>query len=194
MDQLQATLGNKLSIRLVMGGLLPSWERFHDETNYVSRPVQMGPVWMHAGQLTGRAIYHQLWTKDPPASSYPACTAVKCAGLQSPEAGFTYFKLLQEAGLGDGKNIASWPVLQGVAETMTGQYPFFNLPQFITDYQQGHGAKAFSEDLAIAASHRVTRFPTLLLEADRQRGIVLAGYRRYEGLQAAIEQAFPGLM
>src|SRR4051794_21017197 len=84
--KLLAEFSGKLKTRYCMGGLLPGWKNFHDAVNAVTKPVQMGPVWMHAAQVSGMPIQHNLWVKDPPASSYPACMAVKCAGLQSAEA------------------------------------------------------------------------------------------------------------
>src|SRR5215203_2358567 len=62
--------------RFCMGGLLPDWKRFSDPVNHVSRPAQMGPVWMHAMQITGMEMKTTMWHTSPPSSSYPACTAV----------------------------------------------------------------------------------------------------------------------
>ena len=94
-----------------MGGLLPSWDNFSDDVHSVTRPAQMGPVWMHAAQLVNRPISTRIWHGDPPSSSYPACVAVKAAGLQSPEWGRKYFEYAQEAVMTEGKNIARPPVL-----------------------------------------------------------------------------------
>src|SRR4051812_7028555 len=83
LQQLKGILKRQATWNYRMGGLLPSWNNFHDNENAVSRPIQMGPVWMHAGQIAHKPIAHQLWMTEPPASSYPACIAVKCAQLQS---------------------------------------------------------------------------------------------------------------
>lgn len=86
-----------------MGGLIPSWTNFHDEVNAVTRPVQMGPVWMHAGQVANRPIHHLLWMKNPPSSSYPACIAVKSAQLQSGGHGESLLQRLREAAMVEEK-------------------------------------------------------------------------------------------
>src|ERR1044072_7891663 len=53
-----------------MGGLLPAWDSYDDTVNNVTRPIQMGPVWMHAAQVSGMPIQTRIWMNDPPASSY----------------------------------------------------------------------------------------------------------------------------
>ena len=83
--------------RYCMGGLLPSWNQYQDSLNAISRPAQMGPVWMQASELTGVPMPHRIWVENPPVSSYPACIAVKCAMLQSPVLGELYFHYVQEA-------------------------------------------------------------------------------------------------
>src|SRR5436190_8530475 len=83
LQHLKMILAGQAEWQYRMAGLLPSWNNFQDNVNAVSRPIQMGPVWMHAGQIAQKPICHRLWIDDPPASSYPACIAVKCTQLQS---------------------------------------------------------------------------------------------------------------
>jgi len=144
---------------------------------------------MHAAQLTGRSIDHHLWVKDPPVSSYPACIAVKSAELQSAKAGIACFKRLQQAAMLEGKNISSWPVIKGIAQELTTTYPSFDLKQFTVDYE-GEGINAFRDDLALIGQYRITRFPTLMIYQREGKGIILPGFRRFEGMLEAIEQAF----
>jgi len=35
-----------------LGGLIPSWDNYVDSVNSVSRPAQMGPLWLHAEQVS----------------------------------------------------------------------------------------------------------------------------------------------
>jgi putative protein-disulfide isomerase len=190
-DSLQARFNDQIIIQYVMGGLLPSWEQYHDVANAVSRPAQMGPVWMHAAQLTGRPVNYQLWIKDPPSSSYPACIAVKCAQLQEAAAGISLFKKLQQAAMADAKNIASWPVIQEIASIVKEEYPLFDEERFATDFLSESGANAFRADLDKVAKHSITRFPSLLIEVKGQRSILITGYRTHDSLLSAIGEAFP---
>src|SRR5688572_2904993 len=95
-----------ISWRYCMTGMIPSWDQYNDAMHSVSRPIQMGPVWMHASQLSGMPMNSRIWMENPPASSYPACIAFKCAEMQSEGAGDRYLRLLREAIMLDGKNIA----------------------------------------------------------------------------------------
>jgi predicted DsbA family dithiol-disulfide isomerase len=147
---------------------------------------------MHAAQLIGRPIDHLLWMKDPPSSSYPAGVAVKCAHLQSAELGVAYFKCVQRSAMLNSKNVAKQQVLEEIAAELAAENPSFSLEQFMADYQQGNGIIGFREDLALVARYRVTRFPTLILEVEKEKGIVISGYRTSEQIMAAIDQAFPG--
>src|SRR3982751_5843478 len=118
LQELKTILNGQATWKYRMGGLLPSWSNFYDNINSVSKPIQLGSVWMHAGQIARKPICHQLWVSDPPASSYPACIAVKCAQLQSATAGELMLNLLREACMTNGKNIAKLDVLFEVAEKL----------------------------------------------------------------------------
>src|SRR3954466_16223308 len=105
--RLRYEFGDKIIYRYVMSGLLPEWKNYSDPLYSVSRPMQMGPVWHQASLQSGMQMYDKIWVEDPPASSYPACIAVKCAELQSKKAGDTYLRLAREAIMLHGKNIAN---------------------------------------------------------------------------------------
>lgn len=191
LDNLLAHYQHHITIKYVMGGLLPSWTNFIDQANAVSRPAQMGPVWMHVAQLTHRPINYHLWMKDPPASSYPACVAVKCAQLQSTEAGVRLFRKLQEAAMQNGQNIGNAEIIKSVAGKLSHDFPSFDYMQFTVDFLSGRGIPAFREDLSMVAARAITRFPSLLIESSGKKGILIPGYRTLDGLISAIGQAFP---
>lgn len=190
LDELQRLFPGRINMQYIMGGMIPSWDKFYDESNAISHPAQMGPVWMHAAQLTGRPINYLLWMKDPPASSYPACIAVKCVQLQSTKLGDTYFKRVQQAAMTEVKNVASWPVLEGLARQLASEQQSFSLKQFTLDYEQQNGALAFRADLDLVACYKITRFPTLLIDVPDRKSIVITGYRTFDGLTDALTQAF----
>lgn len=191
LDNLQAYFHDRMTIKFVMGGLLPSWTNYIDQVNSVSRPAQMGPVWMHAAQLTHRSINHQLWVKDPPSSSYPACIAVKSAGLQSSETAICLFKKLQQAAMEDGQNIANVEIIHSAANSLSQDFPLFDQKQFTSDFMSDRGIAAFRQDLTTLASRSINRFPSLVIGAKGQRSILIPGYRTLDGLLAAIGDAFP---
>jgi putative protein-disulfide isomerase len=186
-QKLVSTLRDDINYRYCMAGMLPSWDAYHDTLNAVTRPVQMGPVWMHARQLSGVPINDRIWITDPPASSYPACIAVKCAEMQSKTLGEKFLYKLREAVMVNGQNIAKTEVLQSIAATLTTAADHFNIDQFNKDLLSDNGIEAFRKDLNEVQSRGVDRFPTFIIRYN-QRAVMLTGYRPYEVLVETIEK------
>lgn len=183
-----------LKWRYRMGGMLPDWESFSDPMNSVSRPLQMGPVWLEAKHISGMPMQEKLWYQDPPSSSYPACLAVKTAGLQSPEAGEWYLRGTREALMLQGKNIAKQQVLLEVGEALAAQKPrLFDQQRFVKDLKNKEAAEAFRQDIQQARYHRIGRFPTLTIQKPGQEGVILTGYRPYAVLLDGLRQVAPDI-
>lgn len=187
LQQLKKALGEQATWEYRMGGLIPSWDNFHDNVNSVSRPAQMGPVWMHAGQVAGKPICHQVWINDPPASSYPSCIAVKCAQLQSSLAGEGMLQLLREACMAEGKNIARQEVLFDVARKLSIDDKTFDPARFKEDFFGKHGQDALRADLAEVSYYRINRFPALIVKSPAEKTIVISGYRKWEEVLKIME-------
>jgi putative protein-disulfide isomerase len=177
------------SIRYCMGGLLPGWSQFADNQNNIVRPAQMGPVWMQAGEMLEMKIAHRIWVEDPPASSYPACIAVKCAELQSADAGRCYLQLVREAVIVHGLNIANREVLEVVANSVTNIIKQFSVDQFIRDMEGENGLEAFRKDLQEVKYRNINRFPTLVIQGPSSNGLVVTGFRPAEVLLNIIKEA-----
>jgi putative protein-disulfide isomerase len=177
-----------------MGGLLPSWNAFNDGTNNVTRPIQMGPVWMHAAQLSGMHMNTRIWMEDPPASSYPACIAVKCAMLQSKDAGESYLRALREAVMLGGLNISRQEILDQVAEALALERPgTLDMAAYYNDLETGKGMEAFRLDMNQVRLLNISRFPTLVIKSPGSGAIMVTGYRDYQALLAAIHHVAPNL-
>lgn len=192
--KLQYEYAGKLSIRYVMAGLIPSWKNFSDPAYSVSRPQQMGPVWMEAALSSGMPMKDKIWVNNPPASSFPACIAVKCAELQSKEAGESYLRLLREAIMLSGENIAEQSVLVSLAKSLASARPgILNTQQFEADLTSEAGLEAFRKDWQEVQNRNITRFPSLIIKAAEKPAIIITGYRPYTALVNAIQQVAPGI-
>lgn len=190
--RLQYEFSGKITWHYCMSGLLPGWKNYHDPVNSVSRPAQMGPVWMHARQLSGMPMRDKIWISNPPASSYPACLAVKCAGLQSPDAAEKYLQLLRAACMIKGWDISRQAVLIKVATCLVGQEPLcLDLNRFTLDLKKNAALDLFREDLRNVRYHEIKRFPTLVIRSAGQPAIMITGYRPYSVLLDALRQAAP---
>jgi putative protein-disulfide isomerase len=192
--RLQFEYGEQIVCRYVMTGLLPSWKNYSDPIYSVSRPQQMGPVWMEASEASGMPINSRIWVEDPPASSYPACIAVKSLGLQSQWAAIKYLRMLREAVMLEQKNIAKQEILTQVAEKLLNKYPnLFDLTRFANDLTNDNGIEAFRPDWQEAQNRNITRTPTLIMRSSNRPAIMLTGYRPYAILLEAIKQVAPAI-
>lgn len=193
--RLQYEFKELIVFRNVMTGLLPSWKNYNDPVYSVSRPMQMGPVWLEASETSGMPIYDKIWVENPPQSSYPACIAVKSAGLQSQTAAVKYLRRLREAVMLQGKNIAKQDVLIQVAENLANDYPnMLNLDQFANDLTNDNGLEAFRPDWQETQNRNITRTPTLIMRSPQNTpAIMLTGYRPYQVLLQALKQMSPDI-
>lgn len=174
--------GHNVSVTYKMAGLLPSWKHFNDSLNSIRTPAQMGPEWMHAGKVSGTVINGRIWITDPPASSFPACIAVKCAELQAVPIGGHFLNLLREAVMVKGKNIAKGDILLEIASTLEDEYPEFDFKQFRNDLFGERGKKAFEKDVKEWKYLNASRLPAILFKSQNKGSMLLCGYQSYESL------------
>lgn len=99
----------------------------------------MGPMWMHAKEISGMPINHNIWMRDPPSSSYPPCIAVKCAALQSSNVQENYLRLLREAFIIIAENISRHLTIFEISETLGKAHPEFNVDRFRKEFYDDSG-------------------------------------------------------
>jgi putative protein-disulfide isomerase len=178
----------RIKYRFCMAGLLPSWDNYNDSLNSVTRPLQMGPVWMHAKQLSGMPFEQNIWMQDPPSSSYPACIAVKAAALQSQQFEALFLRQLREAVMMRAENIARRPVIMAVAEKIAKIEEKFSLEQFLEDFESDTVIELFRKDIQEVKYNNINRFPSLVVRNQVNKAILISGYRPYSNLIDAIKQ------
>lgn len=193
-QQFKTTYGSQLAIRYCMGGMLQQWQGYHDALLSVSRPAQMGPVWMQVNHTTGVPLDSTIWFRDPPASSYPACLAVKCAGRQSPAMEEQYLYLARKAVMTQQKNIARKEVLLELGQTLEAETKgAFNAVQFSKDLGNLAALEACSKDIREVKNRGISRFPSLLITAGHTRqSVMITGYRPIEELEKIMEKLMHG--
>ena len=191
LEALQQELGKRVCWKYKMGGLIPSWKNFYDEANSVSRPAQMGPVWMHVGQIINKPIHHQVWMKDPPASSYPACIAVKSAQLQGEIFGQALLKILWKKCMIEGQNISKQSVLNEIMKSFAACYTAFDFEKYQEDYSNGNAIKSFRADIELVQYYRINRFPSIIIQLQDQPNVLVKGYRNYDELIKIFQTFIP---
>jgi len=178
--------------RYCMGGLLPGWKHFHDPVNSVSRPAQLGPVWMEAAHLSGMPVNSMIWVHDPPSSSYLSCIAFKCAQKQSDEAGEKFLRMLREAVMMKGINMTLQTKLVQLAEELSDQHPgLLDLTSFKHDMEDGTGMELFRSDLNEVKIKNIKRFPTLIFRRQGHPSLLLSGYRPYSFFMDIMKKIAP---
>jgi putative protein-disulfide isomerase len=192
--RLRQEFGGALDCRYRMAAMIAGWDSYNDPLNSVSRPAQMGPIWRQAQHLSGMPVDDRIWVLDPPASSYPACLAVKAAELQSAEAAELYLRHLREAVMAQRRNIARREVLLEVADEAAAAAPDrLDTAELRHDLDAAPARDALREDIKEARYRGIGRFPTLTLRHPRGTGVIIVGYRPYEALRAAIARIAPEL-
>jgi putative protein-disulfide isomerase len=188
LEKLKKESGKKIHWNYCMAGLIPDWKSYRDPLNSVFTPTQMGPIWAHAGKITGMPIKADIWVHDPPSSSFPACLAVKSAALQSAAAEERYLYLCRVAAMQEGRNISKEEELEKIAIELAGQLPSFDSKKFMHDYKSNAGLPGFRRDLLSIKTYGVRRFPAIMLKDPAAKDILITGYRPYTLLLETFKQ------
>lgn len=188
--RLRYEFGDQLAWRYSMGGLIPDWQHFSDPINDISRPLQMAPQWMSVKHISGMPIDDRIWLEDPPASSYPACIALKASQRQGWSFAEAYLRRLREAVMLERRNIAKREVQLMLAQELA-EGSNFDLKQFQQDLDSHNTLEAFREDIKEGRYRSIERFPSLILQPSSGRAVLIMGYRPYPMLCGAIAHIAP---
>jgi len=191
--KLQYEYRQNLHVTYKMIGLLPAWGFFHDSLHSIRKPIQMGPEWVHAREVSGMPIADRIWFTNPPASSFPACIAVKCAQSQSAALGSRYLRILREAVMIHNRNIADTTVLIDLADRLARKDRHFDLFDFRDALLGSRGTEFFRKDYQQARYLGLRRTPTLLFEYAGRNSTMIQGYTGYAGLRAALMEVCPDI-
>jgi predicted DsbA family dithiol-disulfide isomerase len=179
---------DEITYTYCMGGMIPDWNKYNDPFNAVSRPAQMGPIWMEAQHRTGATINDLIWIENPPSSSYPACIAVKTAALQHFEASEIYLQEVWKSVMVDSLDISKKDILLEIGRKIGIARPdAFDFERFAKDYDSEPSREAFRSDLRQVAYNKIGRFPTITF-SKAGKGLIMTGYRPYEVLVDAFKQ------
>ena len=112
--------GDELSFVWVMGGLARRYgPDYRDEESGVgSGPdcfADLMSHWLDVAAVTRMPIDARLWSRNPIASTYPACQAVKAAAEQGAAAAYRYLRRLREGLMTERKKLDHAEALVGEA-------------------------------------------------------------------------------
>jgi predicted DsbA family dithiol-disulfide isomerase len=129
--RLQAEFGTDLRFTYVMGGMA---REFLD-------PVETMRQVLDAAAASGMPTDPRLWLDAPPASSYPACQAVKAAADQGLDG--AYLRALREGLMVDRRKLDTFDALVDAARPVAG----LDVERFAIDLRSHASLEALGADL-----------------------------------------------
>lgn len=189
--KLRFLLKDRLHLEYVMGGLLRDWNNFNDQLNDISRPAQLGPLWMQARHISEQPIDENIWISNPVDTSYIACMAVKAAALQSKIAEEAMLRKLREAVMMHAQNIGDVDVILEIAGDLDHNR-ILKKGKFEEDFFSDKVSDLFKKDLDRTKAHGITRFPSLLITYEKKT-YQITGYRPFSELKKTFLLLDPSL-
>jgi predicted DsbA family dithiol-disulfide isomerase len=134
--------GDHLNVRYVYGGLVPSWDDFHDRGAGIRKPADVAAHWAEVARKSRQPIDPRVWLDDPLTSSYPPSIAGHAVRLLAPEREGSFLRRVKEAVFLAARNISRLDVLLecAVAEGLDPR-------QFAMLYTSGVAERSFRRDL-----------------------------------------------
>lgn len=181
LNKLMLLYGEHLDVRIVMGGLLESWDGFADEGNGIRKPSDVGAHWREAAAQYGMPIDGTVWDKEPIESSYPASIAFKLVQQISDTSSRRFLRSVREEVMVFNRNVAKDDVLINILDRNNR-----NGKKVVEDTKTPEARALLNGDLALARSLGATSFPTVILINQESEGIRIPGMRRFETYEEAL--------
>jgi putative protein-disulfide isomerase len=139
--------GDELGFVWVMGGLARQYgPDYRDEESGVGSGVDcfadLMSHWLDVAAETGMPVDARLWTRNPIASTYPACQGVKAAAEQGANAAYRYLRRLREGLMTERKKLDHAEALVGEAGSAG-----LDVERFRIDLSSHAITEAFAADL-----------------------------------------------
>jgi len=180
--RLEVEFGEEVRITYVMGGLAREF----------GRPEPLVAEWLTAGERSGMPVDPRIWLEGAPASSFPACLAVKAAGEQGDPG--SYLRRLREGLMCGRRKLDTTEALVEAARALGA----LDVERFRIDLRSNAIVELFGADLdraaAVPAEQHATdtgrvRLPSLELRAEDGQVHGIYGPASFAELRGAIVAA-----
>lgn len=165
--------------------LLPLFEEVREVMNDPSRLWTIADRYRIVSKKTGVYIDNRVWSQDPPHSAWPACEAVKAAERQGLDAADRFIKLLRNAVMLDGKNIAKREVQIELA-TKGG----LDRSSFERDIADPKRREEVLSDIQDARRENVESRPHFVLTNTQGDKVAIAGPRVFSLFKEAVDALY----
>ncbi|MDD5434342.1 MAG: DsbA family protein [Nitrospira sp.] len=189
--KLREEFGDQIQWRHRLGGLIKRWS---------GNSKEMARHQEESSLKTQMPIDASFWIENPPASSHPACIAVKAAGLQGADFEDAYLRRVREGFLTEKRQLDNKEALL----KLSGEIPGISIDRLRMDIDSDAAKQAFQEDWEAARNPvpeardtTVTEgrlrysFPALLLTNDSDEYRILDGDNIYVDYLTAIKELAP---
>ncbi len=176
---------DSLKIKYVMGGLLPSWEKF--DRGGIQKPSDVVGHWNDVSMESGMPIDSSVWLNEPLESSYPSSIAFKAAQMQNTDRAIIFLRRMNELVFMESKNISNVEVIKKAA-LETG----LNVPKLLNDIKN-NAARLFYEDLEYSKKLGIDTLPTFLFKVNGIDTQFLYGAQTYHTFEETILKHAPHL-
>ncbi|PKK39775.1 hypothetical protein ABB02_01116 [Clostridiaceae bacterium JG1575] len=181
--KLLSLYGHLIDYRIVMGGLLPSWDNFSDSANGIHQANEVGAHWREAAGLYGMPSDGSLWPSDPILSSYPASLAFKQVQKISKTSASRFLRSVREEALVFNRNVGRDDVLVDILNRLDR-----NGKMIVADSQTEEARRLLEEDLSLSSTLGASAFPTLVFVNSEGDGIRLQGMKEFEEYERVLTE------
>ncbi len=175
--------GHYFNLKVVMGGLLPSWHGFADNSNGIQKPADVAHHWKEVGLHSRMPIDGSLWISDPILSSYPPSRVFKVIAHRHPGKELQFLRRAREAVFVFNRNIAEDTVMIDLVNGIG-----LDGAKIIQESGLDSAQVLLDGDFELASSLGVRGFPTLVMVNEENKGVKISGARPLETYVSGLQQ------
>lgn len=175
--------GHYFNLKVVMGGLLPSWHGFADRSNGIQKPADVAHHWREVGLHSRMPIDGSLWISNPILSSYPPSRVFKVIAHRHPGKEIPFLRRAREAVFVFNRNIAEDAILTDIVNEIG-----LDGAKLIEESGLESAQALLDGDFELASTLGARGFPTLVMVNEENKGVKISGARPLETYVSALQQ------
>ncbi|MDR6721792.1 putative DsbA family dithiol-disulfide isomerase [Paenibacillus amylolyticus] len=175
--------GQYVDVRIMMGGLLASWQGFTDGANGIQKPSDVAGHWREVGEHSRMPIDGSVWHTDPILSSYPPSRVFKIIQHTHKGKEEEFLRRAREEVFVFNRNIGDEHVLMDIVNQLG-----LDGKQIVEEASQQSAQDLLEEDFEMVARLGVRGFPSIVMVNEENKGIKVVGARSLDTYVQALQQ------
>ncbi|WP_150269717.1 DsbA family protein [Paenibacillus tepidiphilus] len=175
--------GQYFHLKIIMGGLLPSWKGFSDGGNGIQKPSDVAEHWREVGKHSRMPIDGSLWHTRPIQSSFPPSRVFKVIQHRHEGRETDFLRRAREAVFVSNQNIAEDEVLATIVDQLglDGRH-------IVEEAALDSAQDLLEEDFQLSSRLGVRGFPTVIMVNEDNKGVKIVGARPLDCYVQALQQ------